>query len=643
MKLPQPAPYGTWKSPISASLVVADTLEFEQILIDGNDVYWIEMRPSEGGRRLVVRRAPDGRIIDITPRTYSVRSRVHEYGGGAFTIFDGTIYFSNARDQRLYRHVPPEKPEPITGEGKRRYADIIVDPHRNRLVCVCEDHEGNRSEPINFLAAVPLDGHNKPAVLVSGNDFFSDPRLSPNGKQLAWLTWNHPNMPWDGTELWAGTLTDNGFVTTPHLIAGGPDESVFQPQWSPDGALYFVSDRSGWWNLYRWNQKDVQPVISVRAEFGLPQWVFGLSTFAFVSAHQIICAYCEDGIWQLARINTNSHTLERLKTSYTDIRSLRVLPGHAFFVGGSQNEPESLVLFSLSDQTFEVVRRSTSQVLDVRSRSLPETLSFPTADGLTCHGFFYSPQNGDFSAPEGEKPPLVILCHGGPTGSTSTTLNLLIQYWTSRGFAVLDVNYGGSTGYGRAYRQRLQEHWGIRDVEDCLNGARYLIEKGLVDPHRAVMRGSSAGGYTTLCALTFYDLLKAGASYYGISDLEALVKDGHKFESRYLDRLIGPYPACRARYRERSPIHFVDKLSCPVIFFQGLNDTIVPPQQAHMMVQALRRKGLPVAYLTFAEEEHGFRRAETTARCLEAELYFYAKIFGFTVPEAIEPVEIENL
>jgi dipeptidyl aminopeptidase/acylaminoacyl peptidase len=643
MSSPKKAPYGTWKSPIPASSVAADTIGLEQVVIDGEDIYWLEVRPFEGGRRVLVVRTLEGRVHDLTPQPYSVRSRVHEYGGGAFAVADGTIYFSNARDQRLYRQAPDSEPQPITPAGACRYADSVVDRQRNRIICVCEDHEGDRDEPINSLVAVSVGGSGEPTVLVSGNDFYSNPQPSPDGKQVAWLTWNHPNMPWDGTELWVGTIAKDGSVGGAHRIAGAPDESIFQPQWSPDGVLFFVSDRSGWWNIYRCNDAAVEPVFAKDAEFGLPQWVFGLSTFGFTPPHHIICAYCEQGTWKLGQANTEAGTLTTIDIPYMEIRSVRALPGFAYFIGGSPTESESVIQLSLDSKNVEVLRRSNEASTDSRYVSVPQALNFPSDNGLTCHALFYHPHNDEYAAPEGEKPPLLILCHSGPTGSTSTTLDLRIQYWTSRGFAVLDVNYRGSTGFGRVYRQRLEGQWGIGDVNDCLNGARYLVEKGIADGDRVIMRGSSAGGYTTLCALTFHDLVKAGASYYGISDLEALVHDGHKFESRYLERLVGPYPESRDRYRRRSPVHFADRLSCPVIFFQGLSDTIVSPPQAEMMVEALRQKGLPVAYETFQREEHGFRRAETIKRCLEAELYFFAEIFGFALPEDIEPVEIENL
>jgi dipeptidyl aminopeptidase/acylaminoacyl peptidase len=426
-------------------------------------------------------------------------------------------------------------------------------------------------------------------------------------------------------------------------VAGGLEESIFQPEWSPGGVLHFVSDRTGWWNLYRWWGGKAEALWPLEAEFGKPQWVFAPSTYAFASERELVCAYGLHGNWQLARLNLTTGVARPIETPYTEIAELRAGPGFAVFVGGSPTEPRSLVRLDLESGRLEVLRRSRPAAIDSGYVSVPQAVEFPTGKGLKAHGFFYPPRNRDFAGPPGEKAPLLVMSHGGPTGATSTAFNCEIQFWTSRGIGVLDVNYGGSTGYGRAYRQRLDGQWGIVDMEDCAQGARYLMEQGLADGERLAITGGSAGGYTTLCALTFLDLFSAGASYYGISDLEAMARDTHKFESRYLDRLIGPYPERQDRYRERSPIHFTDRLSCPLILLQGLEDKVVPPNQAEMMLEAMRAKGLPVAYLPFAGEQHGFRRAENITRAIEAELYFYGRVFGFELAEAVEPVAIENL
>jgi dipeptidyl aminopeptidase/acylaminoacyl peptidase len=637
----QTAPYGSWKSPITSDLIVAATVGLGQIALDGDDIYWNEARPTEGGRNALVRWPPDGRTTDVTPPPFNVRTRVHEYGGGAFTVSHGVVYFSHFADQRVYRQTLDSVPQPLTPEGARRYADALVDHRRNRLICVCEDHSNNAAEPVNSLVSIDLTS-GAVRVLVSGHDFYSSPRLSPDGSRLAWLAWNHPNMPWDGTELWVGEFTAGGDVGQKQHIADGPTESIFQPEWSPDGVLHFISDRSGWWNLYRWRNGQVEALCLMEAEFGRPQWVFGMSTYAFVSATQLICSYSAHGAWQLAKLDTATRQLTPIETPYTEIWDVRATPTQLVFGGGSPTEPASIVRIDLATQQRTVLRRANTLSLDAGYFSVPQALEFPTEHGLTAHALFYPPTNRDFTAPDHERPPLLVKSHGGPTASAQTALNLGIQYWTSRGVAVLDVNYGGSSGYGREYRNRLKGQWGIIDVDDCVNGARFLAEKGLVDATRLAITGGSAGGYTTLCALTFRKFFKAGASHYGICDLEALAQDTHKFESRYEESLVGPYPARQDLYRERSPIHFTDRLSCPVIFFQGLEDKVVPPNQAEMMVAALRAKGLPVAYVPFEGEQHGFRKAENIKRALDAELYFYSRVFGFALADTVEPVRIEN-
>jgi len=568
---------------------------------------------------------------------------VHEYGGGDFLVSEGMVYFSNFADQRLYIQEPDGELNPITPAEDYRYADGVIDRRRRRLICVREDHTGRGQEAINTLVSIDLDAGDAGEVLVSGNDFYSSPRLSPDSSRLAWLTWNHPNMPWDGTELWVGELEADGSLGRTELVAGSVDESIFQPEWSPDSVLHFISDRTGWWNLYRCVDGRTEPLREMEAEFGWPQWGFGLSQYAFESAHRVICSYAQKGIWHLASLDTATGFLESIETPYTETWGVRASRGRVVFAAGSPSEPPSVVELNLATGQLEMLHRSSDVVLEEGYLSHPEVIEFPTEHELTAHALYYPPQNPHYFAPPSERPPLIVMSHGGPNSSTWTTLRLEVQYWTSRGIAVLDVNYGGSTGYGRAYRERLKGQWGVVDVDDCANGALYLGKRGEVDGDRLAIRGGSAGGYATLCALTFRDVFNAGASYYGVSDLEALAKETHKFESRYLDSLIGPYPERRDLYQERSPIHFADRLSYPVIFFQGLEDKVVPPSQAELMVEALRSKGVPVAYITFEGEQHGFRRAETIKRALDAELYFYSKIFGFDLAEPVEPVPIENL
>ncbi|HEX6387563.1 MAG TPA: S9 family peptidase [Anaerolineae bacterium] len=639
----QVAPYGSWKSPITSDLIVAGTVKLDQLVLDGEAVYWTEGRPSESGRYTIVKWTPGGGREEMTPAGFNVRTRVHEYGGGAFTVDEGPIYFSNFVDQQLYRQYPDNEPEPITPMGPFRFADSVIDRQRNRLICVREEH-GPGQEPVNTLVSLDLNkNEHEGLVLVSGNDFYAWPRLSPDGRRLVWLTWNHPDMPWDGTELWLGEFSPDGSLANVTMVAGGPNESILQPEWSPDGVLHFVSDRTNWWNLYRWHDGHVEALCEMEAEFGRPQWLFGQSTYGFESATSVICAYTQHGLWRLARLDTQTGTLSNIETPYSSIDQIHVDNGFAYFIGGSATRPGAIIRLDLNMVEMSVLRHSVNLSVEPGYLSTPEPIQFPTENGLAAYGIYYPPRNQDYEAPEGERPPLVVMSHGGPTSATSTMLNLEKQFFTSRGLAVLDVNYRGSTGYGRDYRQQLYGQWGIADVEDCINGARYLVNKDLVDGNRLAIRGGSAGGYTTLCALTFHDTFSAGASYFGVSDLELLAKETHKFESRYLDKLVGPYPEARDRYVERSPIHFSDRITCPLILFQGLEDEVVPPNQAQKMFEAVRAKELPVAYLAFAGEQHGFRRAENIKRVLDAELYFYGKVFGFELATPSEPVPIENL
>jgi dipeptidyl aminopeptidase/acylaminoacyl peptidase len=636
------APYGAWRSPITADLIVAGTVGLNGMYVDGNDIYWTESRPTEGGRVVVVRRTADGAIADITPAPYNVRSRVHEYGGGAYCVHHGTVFFSNFSDTLFYRQDPGQAPTPLTRTGAMRYADPIVDQRRGRLILVREDHSAAGKEPVNTLVSLALDGGSE-RVLASGHDFYAHPRLSPDGATLAWLAWNHPNMPWDGTELWVAPIQADGSLGPAERAAGGEKESIFQPEWSPDGRLYLVSDRTGWWNLYRLDDGHLEALCPMEAEFGEPLWVFGMGTYAFLSTREVICVYVQGGRQHIARLDVETGEMEEVGSQFCAFGPPRVVGGdRVVCVVGSATEPTAVASLDLASGAWTILRSASEVRLDPGYVSVPEAIDFQTEGGLTAHGFYYAPHNKDFEGQPGERPPLLVKSHGGPTGATDDCLDLEIQYWTSRGFAVLDVNYGGSTGYGRAYRERLDGQWGVVDVDDCVNGARYLAEKGLADPARLAIDGGSAGGYTTLCALTFRDVFKAGASYYGISDAAALAAETHKFESRYSDRLIGPYPAALELYRERSPIHFIERMSCALILFQGLDDKVVPPNQAEMMYEAVKARGLPVAYLPFEGEGHGFRKAENIKRSLEAELYFFGRVFGFTPADTIEPLPIAN-
>jgi len=642
--MPQPtvAGYGTWKSPLTAARVTAGALRFDHLALDGETLYWAEGRASEGGRNVIVRRLPDGRISDVTPAGFNARSRVHEYGGAAYAVKNGVVYFSNFSDQRLYRQAGVGAPEPLTREGYF-YADCHVDDRHARLICVREDHTKAGAEPVNTIVSIGIGDRARPEnVLVTGTDFYSDPSVSPDGSRFAWLQWHHPNMPWDGTELWTADIKADGSLGARQKVAGGDTESIFQPEWSPDGTLFFVSDRTGYWNLYRELPGGVDALHPLSAEFGKPQWTFSQSTYTFLTANRLVLTYTVDGRWKLALLETDPRKFETMALGLEAVGGPVATTRDVFFIGGSATEPLAIAQMPIAAAEAIIVRSSTSEKIAPEWISAAEAVTFDS-NGKPVHAFHYAPKNPEYAAPPGERPPLIVLSHGGPTGASEDVLDEELQFWTSRGVAVLDVNYGGSTGYGRDYRERLNGQWGIVDVADCVNGARYLVAQGKADPNRLIIRGGSAGGYTTLAALTFHDTFKAGASYYGISDIEVLAHDTHKFESRYLDSLIGPYPAARDVYRARSPIHFTDRLACALILFQGLEDKVVPPNQSEMMADAVRRKGLPVAYLSFAGEQHGFRKAENIIRSLEAELYFYGAVFGFKPADPIEPVTIDNL
>ena len=635
MIAPKPkAPCGTWPSPISAAVVAAGSVPLSQLACDGTDLYWLEGRASEGGRTTLLRKR-GGAVTELTPAPFNVRTRVHEYGGGAFHVSSGTVWFSHFADNVLYVQRGADAPVALTRPGKQRFADFVFDARHERLVSVCEDHTG-AGYPVNTLVTVARDGTVR--TLVEGSDFYSSPRLSPDGRQLAWLSWDLPRMPWEGTELWLADVNDDGTLGMPRRVAGGPDESVCQPEWSPQGELHFVSDRSGWWNLYRIIGDETQPLCPYAAEFAGPHWVFGASMYGFLPDGEIVCTYIENGVSKLARLPF-AGKLAPIGTPYQEIRELRVCSEGVVLLGGAPTVALELARQDFDNGSHTVLARSIDSLPDESYLSTPESITFPTAGGAIAHAFFYPPRNGQVEA--ADQPPLIVIGHGGPTGMASSTLKLATQYWTSRGFAVLDVNYRGSTGFGRPYRDALKGQWGVVDVEDCVAGARYLADQGRVDPGRLIIRGSSAGGYTVLSALVFHDVFKAGAVYYGVSDLAGLDADSHKFESRYNAYLIAPQPRAQELYRERSPIHHTSKLTAPTIFFQGMDDKVVPPQQSESMVEALRANRVQVAYLTLEGEGHGFRKADSIIATLEAELDFYLRVFGLATGPA--PYRIDNL
>ena len=638
------APYGSWSSPVTVDLLLNGTVHMRNQMVrwDGDDLYWSELRPNEAGRIVVCRRAADGEISDLTPPGFNARTRVHEYGGGHFAVGGGTVWFTNYKDQRLYRQDGSGTPRAITPPVDVRHADMVVDDRRGRLYAVREDHTTGASEAANSIVALDWQGERDAIVVASGNDFYSSPKLSRDGDRVAWTTWNHPNMPWDGSELWVGELDREGRVTSSRKIAGGETESVLQPEWSPTGELYFMSDRSDWWNLYRVKGGGDEPLCRRSAEFGAPQWVFGMRFYAFAGPGEIVCLYSEPGGTKLGRIDLEAGEMQQVELLYTSLHNVQTSGRKAACFAGSPTLAERVLTIDLDTGAQEVLKVSNRAHIDPRNMSTPRAIEFSTEGGLTAHAFYYPPKNQGFEGPPGEKPPLMVRCHGGPTGAAGPTYAFEYQYWTTRGIAVVDVNYGGSSGYGRAYRTRLNGNWGVIDVNDCINSARHLVEQGLADGERVSITGGSAGGFTVLLSLTKRDFYNVGASHFGIGDLELFIKETHKFEAHYVETLIGPYPERADLYRDRSAIYFADSLKVPVILFQGLEDKVVPPSQAEEFVAVCEKKELPYAYVAFEGEQHGFRQEKNIRRSIEGEMYFLSRIFGFETADRIEPVEIEN-
>ena len=636
------APYGSWRSPISAGLVAASSQHWiNQLCVEGEDLYALLRLPEEGGRSVVARVLEDGRFETLTPAPFDARTRLYEYGGSCFAVRDGEIYFSNFPDDRIYRHFPGEAPRPVTAEGDVRYADFVVDRRRNRLICIREEHASS-GEPAHTVAAVDLDGDTFGEALFDRSDFVAFPVLSADGSKLAWVAWDHPSMPFFSSALWAADVADDGALSNVGQIVPEQEESITDPRWSPDAVLYFCSDRSDWWNLYRWREGKISAVCPMEAELGNPFWNIGKTMYRFLSQSRVLAACNDKGTWHLRLIDTGEGTSKNYGTEFTCIVFVKTIGEEAFIVAASPNTPRSLFKLDLKSGACACLATSVEHSVSPDYFSPGVHISYPTANDLHAYGYYHAPHSPEFEAPANELPPLVVIAHGGPTGSVKQALDLDVQFFTSRGFAVLEINYGGSAGYGRAYRNRLRGIWGQVDVDDAVNGARFLVEQGLSDGERTIVRGGSAGGFTTFAALAFRDYFQAGSSHYGISDLEFWDGETHKFEANYCRSLIGPYPEARALYRERSPVHRAHGINAPLLIFQGLDDKVVPPNQSRFVADALRERGVPVAHIEFEGEAHGFRRSETNVRTHQAELAFFGQVFGFKPADDLPPLHIDN-
>jgi dipeptidyl aminopeptidase/acylaminoacyl peptidase len=635
------APYGSWESTISVDRLIASSVGLSAVQIDGRHVYWLESRAAEGGRTGLWRRLiAGGEPVEVTPAPAYVRDRVHEFGGGEYHVSAGAVVYSEFSDDRLYSVRGAAEPQPITPEGAFRFGDIRVHPDRGLVLAVREDHSGS-GEPVNTIVALDLDGPNPDggAVLCAGADFYSTPELSASGR-LAWTQWNHPNMPWDSTTIMVGYLSGSRIINS-QPVAGGPSESALQPRWLDDN-LIFASDRSNWWNLYLWNEEGLRPLCAAEAEFCEPQWVLGQRPYTMIDDDHLLCSINRSGEQYIAELRISDGGLQQLTSSGTAATSLDVAGRSAAAVLNSPDRPPVLALLDLDQGNWTVVKSSSAMIMDPASISTARPVSW-TGEHGAVYGFFYPPRNARFSAPANTLPPLLTLSHGGPTGFAGADFKITYQFWTSRGFAILDVNYSGSAGFGRAYRDRLKGCWGVLDVRDCIAGGVSMGTQRLADPARLAIRGASAGGFTTLAALMATDRFAAGISLFGVADLEGLATDTHKFEARYLDSLIGPYPKDRASYVERSPIHHLDRLSAPILLLQGTDDKVVLPKQAEMLAEGAHQKQLPVAMIMFEGEGHGFRKAETIKAATEAQMYFLGRILGFEPADRVPPIPIENL
>jgi len=635
--------YGSWESTITPEKITEGGLRFSEIRSSGSDLYFLEGRPEESGRYVIVKQASDGKISDAIPKEFNSRNAVHEYGGGSYAVGQKNIYFTNWNDQRIYK-VNGENVNPITKEPpfekSIRYSDLTLSIDEEWLFCVRETHF-EKEEAKNELVAISTT-ENSQIVLCTGRDFYSSPRINPTNKEICWLEWDHPNMPWDGTELFIANFDLDG-LSEIKFIDGSKNISIIQPEWSDSGELIYISDESGWWNLKKYSENTTATILDEETDHGEPAWNFGVRTYFLKDDYIYLRGSSKNNNKGLIRkINISGEIIEEIEVLHTSIGGLTHHENKALYIGASPVSNSEIVSYDLMKKNEETIKESNPVKIDIEEISIPEEISFPTTQNAIAYGYFYKPKNKNFQGESEEKPPLLVISHGGPTSATSNALNLSIQYWTNRGIAVADINYRGSTGYGKKFRDSLKGNWGVYDTDDCIAAVDHLSEKGLVDSSRVAIKGGSAGGYTTINALTFHDRFAVGATYYGIADLSVFIDDTHKFESKYLESLIGKYPEEKEIYYERSAINFTDQLSCPMIIFQGTEDKIVPPSQAEIMAQGLRDKKIPFSLIMYEGEQHGFRQSKNIISSLESELYFYSKVLGFKPFDKLNEIEIEN-
>lgn len=642
----QSSPYGSWKSDLTAAVLANKGRRYGHMSLDNGALYWLEVRASEQGRGVILKSTADTLCEEVLPRNVSVRSKVHEYGGGDFIVVNGNVYFSNAEDNRVYLFDGKlHALTPLESGKEMRFADFCITADSKYLIAVRETHNTQSSDApvINDLVSICLEKKSI-KVLHSGFDFYSFPRLSNDGNRLCWTCWNQPDMPWNAAELWLADFHSQGVIDAAHRVAGGGVDSIYQPEWDNSGILHYISDKSGWSNIYNHRDGVLNALTPIDREFGLPQWVFGTSTYVINSDSSLFALNFESGQQQLCHIQPDSGHIEPIALPFKHFEGALLGDDEFLYFCASGPAVESAIYrYDIANKHYHALSEISPFPLPPEDVSLAKAISFESANNRTCHAFYYPPLNARYQGLENTCPPLIVMSHGGPTAFSHNSLDPGIQFWTNRGFAVVDVNYAGSTGYGKKYRELLTGQWGIVDVEDCVAAAEHLVREKLADKNGLLIRGGSAGGYTTLCALTFTNTFVAGMSRYGVADLESLAADSHKFEARYLDKMVGEYPAEQELYRQRSPIHHTDQLSCPILLLQGTEDKVVPPNQSESMVEALKEKGIPYGYLLFEGEGHGFRQAETIIKAYNSELYFYRTIMGIESSEKIEPINIHNL